>query len=418
MYDGAPTVLLGWELGDGLGHVQPLLRLANALAARGFRPVLALRDLIGPRPLLRDCPFPVIQAPLYSAAGRAAPSGFVARSYADILAVHGFADGDHLLAMTQAWLALLDLVRPAVVVADHSPTLCLAASGILPTVLVGNGYLLPPADLPAFPVLMPERPAVADEGRLLGAVQEVQRRLGRPVAPTLPGLFASSSRFVTVLPELDPYHDVRREPVIGPLKPLGLPLPPPEHLGFFAYLKAEMPGCEAILTSLAQTGFPGRAYVLGARPDGCDRLRRLGLEVFDRPVPIDELLAQSAVIVSQGNSGMAQAALAAGRPQLLFPAHLEQLMNARRLQALGVAHYLTGQFPAADVVEGLRQLLTDPNFLRRAQEAAFAVQARGPYNPLETIVAHCEQWLVVSRPTTQTYPIHSPIPGTSKESVP
>jgi hypothetical protein len=310
------------------------------------------------------------------------------------------------------------LVRPVVVVADHSPTLCLAASGILPTVLIGNGYLNPPADLPAFPVLTPERPAVADEGRLLAAVQEVQRQLGRPVAPTLPGLFASAGRFVTVLPELDPYHDVRREPVFGPVKPLSPPLPPPERPSFFAYLAAEMPGCEAILTTLAQTGFPGRVYVLGAGPERCDRLRRLGLEVFDQPAPLNEMLAQSAVIVSQGNIGMAQAALAAGRPQLLFPAHLEQLMNARRLQALGVAHYLTGQFPAADVGEGLRQLLTEPSFRRRAQAAAAVVQARGPYNALPGIVAHCEQWLP-GRPTAgPAYPIHTLVSGTPKESVP
>jgi rhamnosyltransferase subunit B len=388
--NGSQTVLLGWELGDGLGHVQPLLRLANALAARGFLPVLVLRNLIGPRPLLRACPFPVVQAPLYYSADHAAPPGFIARSYADILAICGFADADHLLAMTQAWLALLDLMRPAVVVADHSPTLCLAASGVVPTVLVGNGYFVPPADGSTFPALMPERKAVVDEGRLLNVVQEVQRRLGRPVAPTLPGLFgAPASRFVTVLPELDPYHDVRLEPVIGPLEPLGPPLPPLERPSFFAYLKGDMPGCEAILTSLARTGFPGRAYVPNAGPEGCDRLRRLGLEVFDRLVPLDELLTQSAVIVSQGNGGTAQAALAAGRPQLVFPAHQEQLMNARRLQALGVAHYLTGQFPAADVGEGLRQLLTDPIFNRRAREAAVAVQARGPYNALETIVAHC-----------------------------
>ena len=57
--------------------------------------------------------------------------------------------------------------------------------------------------------------------------------------------------------------------------------------------------------------------------------------------------------------------MAAGRPQLLFPAHLEQLMNARRLHALGVAHYLTGQFPSADIGKGLRQLLTDPDVHRR-----------------------------------------------------
>jgi rhamnosyltransferase subunit B len=252
-----------------------------------------------------------------------------------------------------------------------------------------------------------------DEARLLDAVREVQRRLGRSAAPTLPSAVASSSRFVTVIPELDAYHEVRREPVFGPIRPLGPPLPPPERPGFFAYLNAEMPGCEAILTSLAQTGLPGRAYVLGAGPEARDRLRRLGLEVFDQPAPLNEMLAQSAVIVSQGNLGMAQAALAAGRPQLLFPAHVEQLMNAQRMQALGVAHYLTGQFPASDVGEGLRQLLTDPSFRRRAQEAAGLIAARGPYNPLPTIVAHCEQWL-----PNPAYPIHSPVPGISKESVP
>jgi hypothetical protein len=399
MDDGAPTVLLGWELGGGLGHVRPLLRLAKVFAAQGFRPLLAVRDLIGPRPLLRSCPFPVVQAPVYSAPGTGAPPGFVARSYADVLAVCGFADADHLLATTQAWLVLLDLVRPAVVIADHSPTLCLAASGVAPTVLVGNGYFLPPADTPTFPALMPERQAVVEEGRLLNVVHQVQRRLGRSLTPTLPGLFESANRFVTVLPELDPYHDVRRERVVGPLEPLGPPLPPPERPGFFAYLAAEMPGCEAILTCLARTGFPGRAYVLGAGPAECERLRRLGLEVFDRPAPMDEMLVQSAVIVSQAGCGIAQTALAAGRPQLLFPAHQEQLMNARRLQALGVAHYLTGQFPAADVGEGLRQLLTDPIFSRRAREAAVVVQARGPYNSLETIIAHCEQWLAGSRPS-------------------
>jgi rhamnosyltransferase subunit B len=390
MNDGAPTVLLGWELGGGMGHVQRLLRLARALAGRGFRPVLAVRDLIGPRPLLADSPFPVVQAPIYTAADRAAPAGFVARSYADILAVHGFADAHQLLVMTQAWLALLDLMRPSLVVADHSPTLCLAASGIRPTVLFGNGYAMPPADLATFPVLMPERPPVVEEAHLLAAVQEVQRRLGRPQTSNLPALFQTAGRFVTVLPELDAYHDFRREPVFGPLEALSPPLPPLERPSFFAYLSAAMPGCEAILTSLARTQFPGRVYVLGASVAGRERVRRLGLEVFDEPAPMHEMVAQSAVIVSQGNLGVAHAALAAGRPQLLFPAHLEQLMNARRLHSLGLAHYLTGQFPASDVGEGLRQLLTDPAIRRRALETAVAIQARGPYHALESLVAHCE----------------------------
>ena len=68
-------------------------------------------------------------------------------------------------------------------------------------------------------------------------------------------------------------------------------------------------------------------------------------------------------------------------------------MNARRLHALGEAHYLTGQFPAADVGDGKRQVHTDPNICRRAEEAAAAVHARGPYHPLPAIVAQCESWV-------------------------
>ncbi len=394
----SPTVLLGWELGGGLGHVQKLLRLAHALAGAGLRPVLAVRDLIEPGALLRASPFPVVQAPLYSPTAKGAPPTFGARSYADVLALSGFAHADELFSLARGWLALLDLVRPALVVADHAPTLCLAASGVVPTVLIGTGFALPPPDLPAFPPLVPERSAAVPEEQLLAAVREAQRRLGRPPAPTLPGLFQAEGRFVTALPELDPYEDVRREPVWGPLEPLGPPLPPADRPGFFAYLAADLPNCEAILTCLARTGCPGRAYVRGATPALCDRLRTAELDASDRPFPLGEALAQSAVIVSQASASVAQAALAAGRPQLLFPAHLEQFLSARRLHALGVAHYLIGQFPATDVGEGLRQLLAQPHFARRAGEVAAAVQARGPWAPLGAIVAHCQQLVAGSPP--------------------
>ena len=130
-----------------------------------------------------------------------------------------------------------------------------------------------------------------EEDRLLRVVHQVQQRLGKTLAPTLPGLFAAAARFVSVLPELDLYHDFRREPVVGPFSPLSPPLPLPERPAFFAYLHAKMPGCEAILTSLARTGCPGRTYVLGANPGDRDRLRRLGLEVFDQPVPMRQMIA-------------------------------------------------------------------------------------------------------------------------------
>ena len=62
---------------------------------------------------------------------RAGSGSFLAASFADVLAVHGFATADELHPMVQGWQGLLDLARPALVVCDHSPTLCLAALGFV-----------------------------------------------------------------------------------------------------------------------------------------------------------------------------------------------------------------------------------------------------------------------------------------------
>src|SRR5438067_12593438 len=92
----APTVLLGWELGRGLGHVQRLLPLAQGLATHGYRPVLAGKHLVEPWPALRDTSFPILQAPLWQPRPWRGSRPFQAASYADILAIHGYAAVDDL----------------------------------------------------------------------------------------------------------------------------------------------------------------------------------------------------------------------------------------------------------------------------------------------------------------------------------
>jgi hypothetical protein len=39
------TILFGWELGNGLGHIAPLGPLAHELAERGHTVFVAVRDL-------------------------------------------------------------------------------------------------------------------------------------------------------------------------------------------------------------------------------------------------------------------------------------------------------------------------------------------------------------------------------------
>src|SRR4051794_25778652 len=119
------VVLFTWELGGGLGHVMRVAPLANGLAGRGHRVYAALREMRG-------------AGGAFASAVRLLPASYRAglpavlqptRSFADVLADVGFAEPRLLAAHVAAWRTLYDLVRPDLIVFDHSPTALLAARG-------------------------------------------------------------------------------------------------------------------------------------------------------------------------------------------------------------------------------------------------------------------------------------------------
>ncbi len=120
-------VLLGWELGGGLGHVANLLPLAHELARLGHEPVFALRDISEPWPLLSATGYRIFQAPwLRDRPNLTGGRPFRARSYADILAYNGFDEPGVLQSLVSAWDRLLETIDPELVVIEHAPALCLA----------------------------------------------------------------------------------------------------------------------------------------------------------------------------------------------------------------------------------------------------------------------------------------------------
>jgi hypothetical protein len=375
--------LLGWELGGGLGHVHCLARMAQALEAHGFEPVLVLKQ---PELLAGQARWPVLPAPVF---GGSAPPGFVATTFADVLAAAGYASCDSLGPLVDGWRAILERVRPSVVVADYSPTLCLAARGEFPVVATGTGFALPPSSNGLFPRMSEHGVSPASQERIFATLQEVQRQRGRSGLRDLASLFETEARFVTTLPEVDTYALLRTTPAVGPVDALPAPSHPTKK-AFFAYLSMEMPGCEAVMRALAASGFPGRAFVRHADASLRERMGRAGLEVCEGPLSPEQFIAESAVIVHHG-SGIADLALAAGRPQFVFPAHLEHFLTARRLCELGVAHLLSGTYPASDVTEGLRQLMLDTKFGQRAAAVAADIHSRGPWDALGKIVSSCKQ---------------------------
>jgi UDP:flavonoid glycosyltransferase YjiC (YdhE family) len=383
------TVLLAWELGGGLGHIGPLLRLADGLAERGYRPVLAVRNLVEPWHAWSAARYPVLQAPIWQPRGTHDESSFSA-GYSDILVIRGFDSPDNLLPMVQAWQALLDVVQPAFIVGSHCPTLCVAAWGTVPVVLIGFGFVLPPADQETFPLLLPRQKLLLPEIRIVQTIREVQEQRQRPCPPTLPALFQSGERFVTVLPEMDVYGSVRKEPQVGPLVPrLGDPMPGAKELEFFAYLSADCRGLNVLLAGLGKSGINGAAYIRGADADLRATLSFFGTKIRETPASLEEILPEISLVIHHGGVGLAQQALAAGRPQVIFPRHLEQMLNAQLVQQLGVGEYMAGEFFAPQVTRIVRQVAEGGGYQERARNTAASIQARGPWDPFEPIMEAC-----------------------------
>ena len=381
---------MGWELGEGLGHVQRLLRVARGLAARGHRTVFALCNVVESWSLLQRDSFAVLQAPLWSYRPLRHGPNFLASSFADVLAVRGWDAAATLHPLVEAWQQLIEHVKPRLIVTDCAPTLCLAAYLSVPVVQVGNWFSMPPVHAPTFPLLVPGQPPAMPQEELLKVVQEVQRRRMRPIPKALTSVLAAGDRFPTFFPELDGYQTERSEQVWDPLEPLAPVAGTTPEPRFFAYLTAENPSIEPILTQMALTGVRGTVYVRSAPADLKDRLRLQGLTVFDEPANLEQMLAESAVIVHHGGSS-ANSAFAAGRPQILLPQHLEQITTAQLLARLGVAVFLLGNAAPEAASRALRQVLTERRFADNAALWARRVHDRPRRPTLPAIIERCEQ---------------------------
>src|SRR5215207_9183305 len=118
------TILLAWELGGGSGHLMQLMPIARSLARRGHRVHAALRDLSKAPAVFGPGVVRFLQAPYKSSPPRIEMRR--PKTMAHIFHNTGFADVDELAALCEAWRGLFDLVRPDLILCDHSPTALLA----------------------------------------------------------------------------------------------------------------------------------------------------------------------------------------------------------------------------------------------------------------------------------------------------
>ena len=395
--------LLAWEIGGGLGHVVPLVEVAQPLVAQGHAVHFVLRDLSAARaalgPLASGPAVHLWQAPLWLLPFQASqPSA----SYAELLFHAGYLDPGRLGGLVQGWRSLLDAIRPDLLLADHAPTALLAARGrALHRALIGNGFFLPPAvqPLPSFREwehIDPQR-LVHTEARVLATCNAVLAADGLAPLAALHELTAADERFLLTWPELDHYgagpHGRPGERYWGalPARQQGVPAVWPEGDGptLFAYLRGDHPAIDAVLQQLAVAPCRTLVHALGLTPAQRERHAGARLRFSDGAVAMDTAMAQADAVLCHAGSGTVCTALQAGLPLLMLPMQVEQMLCARRVLACGAGEMLLPAEPGTRLQPALARVLGDAGVRQAARALAARHRSAQDGDVAQRIAARC-----------------------------
>jgi hypothetical protein len=384
------TVLFAWELGAGSGHLMNIRRLAQRLQARGIRVVAAVTSLAAISAL--DGVFNEIhRMPHWPGASADAARTSSSATLNDILVSAGLADTALVGKIADSWMRLLGSIKPALVVADFAPAAALVARRRVPLMLIGNGYTLPPDDMPSFPLLHALEPPRHDEEDTLAAVNAAAGSRGLQPLSCLPQLFSGDAHLVHTLPLLDPYTQHRRRPVDGPLIDYAAQPRRADARKIFAYISDGVDVRDDVVAALRPVAARLCIHAPMLSEDACAMLAGAGARIADAPVDLAKMLPECRLVVHLGGSGLAAEALLAGVPQLTLVTHVEQHLTGLALERAGIGRCFTAFDPASALAAStIVDLLEDETMAQRATEIAMQ-QSNGA--PLEAFDSACAQLL-------------------------
>lgn len=367
----AKTVLFTWEIGQGFGHVMPLLPIARELKAQGHCIIFALRDVRTAGALLKAEGFTVLQAPTHPDQFFPA-SGPQPQTMADILEIFGFASGKNLSGLVAAWEGLFSVCCPDVVVASYAPlSLLCARNAAIPTVLMALPFELP-CTLHPTPILRTgEQPSttVVDD-RIALTVNEV---FGSNVVNTVHDIFRANKTFIMSFPELDfryPRQDVE---YCGSFFVTDVGVTPqwPNRDGkrVFGYLHSDLPNLDLIREALQASPHVFSIFLRGANASLLAKWNAPNMHTGSHVVELGQALASCDAVLSYGGNGFISACLLAGKPLVFFIRDLETFLSARQVVKLG-AGVLPQPLTARGVLDGLTWVLQNPTFKSSAENFA------------------------------------------------
>jgi hypothetical protein len=361
--------------------------LAMELVRRGHRVFLALRSVGNAEAVFAGTGVCYMQAPCFTeSTGRMRPYP-TTLTFAHLLANVGWDDDRVLFALLCSWRNLYALVRPDLVVFDHSPSALLASQALpMRRVLIGSGFCCPPDETP-WPLLLPRARRRVDPARIADDERRLLDRANRLLShwklrplDRLGSLYSRvDENFLTTVPELDHYtirppHGGRYwGPILSETPTGGAETPHwPAGVGpkIFAYLK-RFDRLGDVLGELRHSGLPTLAYIDGVDASLRRRWESATMRLATRPLNLAQARRQCDLAVLHAGHGATAEMLLSGRPILQIPLVLEQRLTAMATAAIGAGLIATvGGGLADEFGHKLRALQSQPKYAGAAQSFA------------------------------------------------
>jgi UDP:flavonoid glycosyltransferase YjiC (YdhE family) len=335
-------IFFTWECGGGLGHLCFYWELIDRLTGDGHEVIFAVRSLSNAVKVFGERDITLVQAPLRTESqtgGVASP-----RSYLHVLKNQGFANPRGLLGRFKAWLHLYEMWRPDLIISDHSPTAVFTAKHYRRAKLVmsGGGFMIPPDQHPfqAFPI-----PPYHSEDDLLEEervfleqhINPLMRAVGGTPYKRLCDAFRVDGRWLCQFREMDHYPNREESHYLGTgYSPVGESPVWPAGKGarIFAYMKPHQ-GLEELLDVIRGKRFP--TLIKGDQlPVAIERqFGGPGIRFVDKLQDMVEVADQCDLGITNGNINSTTQFLLAGKPVLMLPLHIEQLISSKIIEHIG-----------------------------------------------------------------------------------
>jgi UDP:flavonoid glycosyltransferase YjiC (YdhE family) len=295
---------------------------------------------------------------------------------------------------------VLDEAQPDLLVTDFAPTAMLASKiARVRQACLGDGYSLPPLTRP-LPVLRPwaDTPpgeAADTDGRVLAVIEACLLGHGLPGLRFMRDLFRDVPRFLCTFPELDHYTGRGEAEYFGEILPVWQGPVPDWPAGdaerVYVDLDPRHPALEPLIGVLARLGLPSLIQGGGMAEALATRLGRPGVRVTTGGNLLPVLQACSIVVCQGAEVGIP--ALLSGKPLLMLPVFVEQMMTLHRVATQGLGHGISPDSDAAAIEGAVRRLVDDRACRMRAANFARSYEGFDSTEVIEAVADALEDVL-------------------------